>query len=504
MASVDYSIEARISYLTWMSNEDAAEELEVRTLREYASGEHPTYLTDRQKDFIGLKAKDATHLYAHNLCALIIDTVVERMRVTGFMPVEEGAPVQYAERCIEWWDQNRMDARQDENHENSARDSESYIIADWDAVEKRPTWAINQRYDGTQGVKVHRDPVTDEVLFASKRWQPYDPSQPGEKAQHTRLTLYFPNRVERYISAKPGEGIQLKVRDTVITEVNWKEYRGESGLEPWPIWWTDTGTPEGEALGLAVIPFPNPGGSEIAGVLSLQDALNKGDLDLLAAQDMSGFRILWANGVKPQLGADGTDQDLTLSPAKLVKLSDPAASLNAIPPADLSQMINTSAYWITSIAGVSRTPQHLLKASGADEPSGESLKQQEIGLIAKCKRKQRVWGNAYEDLMALSAKLWNLYRPGEQVEPTRLQAQWDSVETRDMKAELETATLAQGVGLPQEMIWAEYLHMDQDTVERAKELQAEQREAEGDLATVLVNGFNRGMGNEGQPARGGS
>jgi hypothetical protein len=24
------------------------------------------------------------------------------------------------------------------------------------------------------------------------------------------------------------------------------------------------------------------------------------------------------------------------------------------------------------------------------------------------------------------------------------------------------------------------------------------------LATVLVNGFNRGMGNEGQPARGGS
>lgn len=498
MASVDYTVEARIAYLSWLADEDAEAEMWVRTLRDYAGGKHPTYLTDRQKEFIGLHAKDASHLYAHNLCALVLDTVVERMRVTGFMPMEEGgAGDKLAEWAMALWDANRMDAKQDEAHEAAARDGESFIIAEWDAEEGRPAWAINQLYDGTQGVKVHRDPVTNEVLFASKRWQPYDPSKRDEKAQFTRLTLYFPNRIERYISAKPGEGIKLVVRDTVITEVNWKEYRGETGQEPWPIWWTEDGTPTGKPLGLAVVTIDNPGGSDIQHVLSEQDALNKTDLDLIAAADVAGFRILWASGVKSKLGADGTEDAIEINPAKLIKLADPAAQMSAIQPADLSQLQNTAAYWIESIAGQSRTPHYLLRASGADQPSGESLKHQEVGLLAKCKRKQRVWGNAYEDLIALSAKLNNLYRPDERIELARLQTQWDSVETRDEKAELETATLAQGVGLPQEMIWSEYLHMDQEEVDRAKELQAEQREAEGDLATVLVNGFNRGMGNEG-------
>ena len=78
---VDYALQARIQYLKWIDQEDASEAEFVRTCRDYAKGEQPTYLTDRQKEFIGLKAKDADYLYAHNMCQLVIDAVTERLSV---------------------------------------------------------------------------------------------------------------------------------------------------------------------------------------------------------------------------------------------------------------------------------------------------------------------------------------------------------------------------------------------------------------------------------------
>ena len=488
---IDYTVEARISYLSWLAEEDAAEEKEVRVLRDYASGMHPTYLTDRQKEYIGLEAENASHLYAHNLCHLVIASVVERMHVTGFQPVDadDALGVAFAEIAQRWWDQNRMDAQQDDLHECAVRDAESYLVVEWPDGAEAPKWTINKKFDGTQGVKLHRDPSTDEVLFASKRWQDWTPGGTGGK---TRLTIYFPDRVERYVSARPGQGLKFNVRGEEWVEVNWQEYRDNPG-DSWPIWWTDTDLPDGEPLGLAVIPFENPGGSEIAQLKSLQDALNKSDLDLLAAQDTSGFPILWGSGINPVMGAStGSESSITLSPGKMVRLTDPSARLGRIDGADLDRMINTSHYWIESAAGVTQTPHYMLKASGADQPSGESLKQQEAGLEAKCERKQRVWGNSYEDVMALSGKLWNKYRPSDAVEIARLQCQWASVATRNTLDDLTAAEKALAVGVPEEMIWQEFLEMDQEQVDRALEMIQAKRLREGQVGDFVFDRFNRG------------
>ena len=75
----DFYLATQLAYLQWLASEDAAEIEFVRTVRDYAKGEHPVYLTDRQKEFIGLKSKKTAYLYAHNLCQLIIDSVVERL-----------------------------------------------------------------------------------------------------------------------------------------------------------------------------------------------------------------------------------------------------------------------------------------------------------------------------------------------------------------------------------------------------------------------------------------
>ena len=172
---IDYGVTARLAYLQWLDSEETAEQEWIRVLRDYHAGNHPVYLTDRQKEFIGLEPRHSDHLFAHNLCSLIVATVAERMSVTGFTAgsVEDAdaAPSPLALAASEWWEANRMDARQDDLYEMVLRDASAYLIVSWDADAGQPQWAMNQAYDGTQGVMVHTDPETDEVVFASKRWQ---------------------------------------------------------------------------------------------------------------------------------------------------------------------------------------------------------------------------------------------------------------------------------------------------------------------------------------------
>lgn len=498
---VDYTTEARIAYLTWLATEDADEEDWVRTLRDYAAGQHPVYLTDRQEEFLGLKARDSNYPYAHNLCHLVIASVVERLRVTGFEALEEDAdaepdPAALAARAMDWWDGNRMDAGQDSLHEKALRDGEAYIVVHWPADAEAPQWSINQRFDGTQGVKLHRDPITGDPLFASKRWQEFDPMVPGKTADATRLTLYFPDRVERYRSVQPGKGgLSVTGKDGLSLEVNWEPYRGEDGTDPWPIWWTDTGEEGGEPLGLAVIAFENPGGSEINDLIPVQDMLNKSDLDLIGAADMAGFPILWVSGVQAQIDSStGAEKIPDISPGHMLRMSDPAAKAGRIEAANLEGMIRICKYWIESAAGVTRTPQYLLEALGADQPSGESLKQREIGLIHKAERKQRVFGNAWEDVVTLSARLWNLYRGTEAVTLTRLQCQWEPVEVEDPKATAEAAKLWAETGVPEPMIWAEKYGFDQGQIDKALEMRKADEKRRANIGSALLQQFEQGGG----------
>lgn len=480
---VDFGTEARLAYLRWLANEDSAEQERVRTLRDYVNGVHPVYLTDRQKDFLGLKAKDADHLFSHNLCALVVASVVERLSVTGFAPAEAGQPDQespLASAAMQWWETNRMDAGADELHEAACRDGEAYIIVSWHAASNMPQWSINQKFDGTQGVKVHADPDTGTPLFASKRWQTSDFGQSGQSGR-TRLTLYFPDRVEKYISASDPEA--------ALSDLGWARWTDNEG-EPWPIPWTDVA---GSPLGLPVIPFTNPGGSEIADLIPLQDMLNKSDLDLVAGADAAGFRVFWASGLKAQIDpSTGEEKTVTVGPGRLLRMGDPQARMGAIDPVDLTRLIEGSQYWIEAAAGVTRTPQYLFQAQGADQPSGESLKMQEVGLLAKTERKQRVFGNAWENVVYLSRKLWNLYRMAEAIEEERLATQWKPAETRNEKEQLEAAQIKAGLGVPEEQIWAE-LGYDQTQIERFREMQAAQQAQQESVGSFLLRNFDRGQ-----------
>ena len=472
----DYQLDARLAYLAHLAQQDSDEELWVRTLRDYANGQHPTYLTDRQKEFLSLKPKNSNYLFSHNLCALVIASVVERLHVSGFDVVgpdddseaqtsdstaTESADKDLAAWASQWWDTNRMDARQDDLYEAAIRDGDAYIMVDWDIDEQSPRWTIKLRSDGTQGIQVVTDPETGTALFASQKWQIFDPANKALNGR-TRLNCYYPDRVEKYISDNVGtiEDPHVGEKVQLTTWRQWHELNDRGKPMAWPMPHVDMA---GEPLGMPVIPFPNPGGSEIGDLLPLQDMLNKSDLDLIAAADFSGFRVLWAAGVAAQTDANGNEVEITIAPGRLLRFASETASLNAIEGSNLATMIQTCQYWVQAAAGVTRTPQFLFQAMGGTPPSGESLKMQEIGLVQKVQRKQAVFGNAWEDVIKLSARLWNMYRRGDAVEIARIQTLWDDPETRNEPELLNTLKTKSELAVPDEVLWAE-MGYDQEQI----------------------------------------
>lgn len=472
---------ARLAYLAHLAAEDAAEQKWIRTLRAYYDGEHPTYLTSRMKEFIGLKSRDGEHLYQHNLCHLIVGEAVGRLRLLGFAPVELKAELldeadveqEYltyvgeaklaARLAMRWWDENKMAAGQDDLYEVVGRDGEAYVIVDWDG--EKPRWTVNLAYDGTQGVKLHRDVNTGEPTFASKRWQLED--------GRTRLTLYFRDRVEKYVSTQAGTG--------PYAEAGWEAWQ-DTPEESWPTPW-----PYGM---LAVVPFVNPGGSDLGQVLPMQDALNKADIDLMAAQDMAGFPVFWASGAPADIDATtGEERTLTIGPGRLVRLTDPAARFGMAEPADLERLIAVSNYWVESVAGVSATPLYRLLSSGKTPPSGDSLEMQEGALVAKVRRKQVVFGDSWEAVVRLSVRLWNAFRPGEAMAETTLDVVWD--DPRSMQQKVAEAEKKAALGVPEEQIWAE-LGYSQAQIMQFRQMRSERRSEEANLGEMLLRSYEQG------------
>jgi len=454
----------RLSYLLALALEDTAEADLVRVHRDYYSGDHPTYLTDRQKEFLALKND---YKFRANYCAPVCDIAAERLQVQAFDGGQEEAGEQLAALAWQWWTDNRMDAGQDDLHVSGIRDGVAFLIVDWDNEEGRPRWTPNYAYDGTRGVKVHYHSDTDDIIFASKRWHEDDQKIPGQTGK-ARLTLYFPDVVEKYRASQRAAGGW----EPVVIEADGREV-------DWPTPWTDKA---GQPLGVAVVPFDNPGGSEIKDALPLQDMLNKALLDLVAASDVEGFGILYASGVSPTIDpATGAETEMTLGPGRLIKLSNPQARMGRVSPEDLTRLTAVADFWIAQIAAITRTPMHLFQRWEREPPSGESLKMQETGLISKTKRKQTVYGNSYEDAVALSARLYNAFSGEAALEIVPVSVTWQDAAIRDEKAHQENMESKKRLGVPEAQLWRE-LGYDQAQVDQFKK----EREAGRDQAIGLM------------------
>jgi len=428
----------------------------VRALRDYYEGEHPIMLTKRQQEYLGALVDGEEFTFAHNLVRSVIDTLRERLDVSGFtvngVGVEDetddetGTDGQLAALFWDWWAGNKVDSGQITLYRRALRDGKAYVIVDWDSTNSRPKFALHRVDAGEEqpGIVMHRDPEDDNhILYATRYFYTFDPLNPG-KTGTQRKTVYLPGEIRKYIMGK--------------AQGTWQPHM-DAGDATWPLPWVDsTGAP----LGIPVIEFANPAGSEIDQIIGLQNALNKTWLDLIAAADASGFPLLAIEyqtdgggfgAIQDDADIEGNDE-FRISPGRAIEVDN--ARIHRLEAANLQYMIDTMWTIVQAISGVSRTPAYYLRpVGGGDVPSGEALKQLESGIVKRAQERQLIFGQAWADVMAMAYRIAQTFGPMlPEVDPLNIQSQWTDANVRNELQQAQTAEAYKRLNVPDDMVWA--------------------------------------------------
>jgi len=460
-----------MSYKAWLALEQQAQQQNYTAYRQYYDGDHPTQLTERQRQYLGL-GKSAK--FCDNYSRTVVNALADRLEVSGFQTENKAAD----EIIANWWQVNRMDAVQARVHRSCVRDGDTYILVSWDNDKAIPRFTHHLALDGTSGIHAIYDDDTAEILFATKRWV----STSGERSgKRRRLNFYFANRVERYICDSDIEGGE------------WRPY-DEDG-EDWIIPWVDA---QGLPIGVPVMHFRNQdigdsyGLSELADVVPLQDALNKALIDYVAAADTTAFQMLFATGFDAS--------SFVIAPGSLLWTTNPDASVGVLQASDMTGLRGILKDFVIEIAGVSQTPQYYFQGLSGEPPSGESLKTQETGLVAKARNRSVYFGNSWEDALYMAFKLMAAF--GRQtVDPGIISTQWQDIETRNEKLHLEGLEIKQRLGVPQERIWSE-MGYSEDEILSLRKLQEEESRRRETLGSMLLSQFER-AGRQSEDEQGG-
>lgn len=431
----------------------------VRAAREFYDGEHPILLSQRQREYIGREMTEGDFGFAHNLVRTVIDTLRERLTVTGFTVNGKGAGDSGTEGKVagllwEWFKHSKMPSQQIRVHRRALRDGLTYVMVDYDNDNRRPRLTLHEVDDGVTGVSLRRDPSDENyAMFASRYFADIDPVSMVEGSSalsnKERRTVYLPHEIRKYVRTSIGSAISLSSLWRATSDTD------DNGV--WPLPWVDQ---RGDPLGVALVEFQNPGGSEVGQIAGLQNALNKSWLDLVAGADSNGFPIMTFNyrdaqpmplGIVDDTNLDGEDE-LIIAPGRALEIF--GGTIDRIPGADLDNLINVIWTITAAIGGITRTPQYYLKPIlGVDVPSGEALKQLESGLVARAEERQLLFGEAWAQAMALAYRVAQTFGTVPQIDDPVIEVQWKDASTRIEEVEVKNAKIHKELNVPDVVVW---------------------------------------------------
>lgn len=390
----------------------------------YYNGTHElSFATEKFANAFGTQFRE----FAMNLCPVVCDAVKDKLKITGFT-ADPGSSDQ-ASRAARIWEQNRMGLRAGEVHKEVLKNGDAYAIV----------WP-----DGSGRAMIHPNKAANicvtydeespgRILSAAKVWRTAN--------KHTRLNLFFPDRIERYITAKPSEAALPASSEFV-------PFVASSHLD------AQLSAGSGADLSMVnnpfgIVPvfhFANNadtgmlGRSELEAAIPIQDGLNKSVLDMLVAMEFSAFRQRWASGIEVEFDADGK----AIAPFRsgvdrLWVAQDPNSKFGDFEAAKLDQFLQVKDSFRIDIASVTGTPLHYLMPHMRGQPSGETLKKSETRFIAKVRDRQSAFGQVWSDLMEFALMI-------EGSSSCVLHTQWEDPAPTSERERLENILLKKQIG----------------------------------------------------------
>ncbi|MBK8466122.1 MAG: phage portal protein [Chloracidobacterium sp.] len=428
----------------------------------YYNGQHDlSFASEKFQNTFGSLFRE----FALNLCPVICDAVRDKLRVTGFSVEDTGGNATVRKRAREGegtlvhtrvsalvasharriWQQNRMGTRVGEIHKEALIYGDAYMIVwpdEYGAATFYPNKAAN--------ITVAMDEASPgSVAWAAKVWRTAD--------KHVRLNLFYPDRIEKFISRKEVEGglpdadgfapltasSNLKVQGSKSSIETWNLELGTLNREPWTV-------PNPYGI-VPVFHFANNadlgalGRSELESAMPVQDGLNKSVLDMLVAMEFAAYRQRWAAGIEIKIDENGK----AIAPFKAgidhIWISEnPGARFGDFEATELEQFLKVKDSFRVDMASVTGTPLHYFLQHSGDFPSGASLKKAETRFLAKVRDRHESFGQVWADAMSFALMIEG------KGSDTRLITEWEDPAPMAEREFLENILLKKQIGLPVE------------------------------------------------------
>ena len=330
----------------------------------YYQGEQPVvYTNDRLREIF----RDLDAVFTENWCAVVVNSVLERLELQQITSQDEG--VQAALDAL--WAENLLDLESDDVHLAALVTGEAFLIA-WQE-EQGP---VEVYYNDPRLCHVFYDPEHPrQKQFAAKWWVDDD--------EKRRVTLYYPDRLEYYISKQKAENVQ-SVRGMEPAE----EPAAANPFGEVPVFHFRTG---------------RQAASELTDVVPLQNGINKLLIDMMVAAEYGAFKQRWI------ISNAQVDGKLKNAPNEIWDL--PAGDgvgqqtqVGQFDATDLSVYMGAIDNLSAAIGIISRTPKHYFYSQGGD-PSGEALIALEAPLNKKCTRHIARFTPVWQEVAAFLLKL---------------------------------------------------------------------------------------------------
>lgn len=418
----------------------------IALLHSYYAGDQP--LAFASGDYKSAFAIRFRH-FAANFCKLVVQAVEERLTVTGFRFGEAGQAADTDAWAM--WQANQLDEQSQRAHREALISGETSVLVWPGQGDAQPLIRVQ---DPAKVIVAYGDDPLDRRV-ALKKWEALD----GTKL----ATLYFPNRLEKYQWATNARDAGGR-----YTSGGWVPRAVPD--ETWPL---------DNRLGVVpIVPLLNDpsldgvGTSEIDSVRPLQDALNKILLDMLLASETGAFRQRWATGIEIPVDPENGKP---LEPWKAAidrwaSTAAPDAKFGTFDATDLAPYVKAAEQTIQIIASTTRTPPHYLLGQAGSFPSGESLRAAETGLVAKALRRQRDFGEGWEEVERLGFRA-----KGDMERATATDAEtiWKDAETKTESEHVDALVKLQALGIPNEQLWEDAGYSPQQ-IARFKTMKAEE------------------------------
>lgn len=385
--------------------------------------------------------------YRFNLAKTPVEVRADRIRLAA-VTVPDNEPASAAIEDV--WDANDMAVAYPDLFLTALEYGDAYLcvypVADDEPNPRLAEAGVELTVHDPRHLRVFYDPeFPRRAIFAIKRWCV---PVPGQKEPGWRADVYYPDRIERWVTVKGGDPLKSE---------GWAAYLdGDQDPDDWvldnaagrvPFDHYRTRTPYGVPVHRAAYPA--------------QDAINKLLITQITTADSHGWPQRYAltdRGTDLDTASDTPDWDDDIDSADNVETSVAGASsqlksgpgtimdfigkraVGQFEAAQPAVFLDPAAFFVRLMAQMTTTPLHYFDPSGGT-PTGESLKVADMPLTRHVQRLEAMF-------LAPVVGTWTAVLGLKGVPVERVDVRWAPVETVSGQSDWETAKTQQDAGVP--------------------------------------------------------